>query len=140
LRAWRGVIAMQLALTQGEQNIAYPDLQTEEIETSGLKTKDQREDTARLSMTVLFMLMMMLAGMVLSNLVEEKANKIIEILAAALPMDAVFMGKLFAMLAVSLCGIFVAAIVKCSRMRLSRALAGRSSPCCSLSISRWAIC
>lgn len=53
------------------------------------------------------MLMMMLAGMVLSNLVEEKANKIIEILAAALPMDAVFLGKLFAMLAVSLAGISV---------------------------------
>jgi ABC-2 type transport system permease protein len=44
---------------------------------------------------------------VLSNLVEEKANKIIEILAAAIPMDAVFMGKLFAMLAVSFVGIAV---------------------------------
>jgi len=42
---------------------------------------------------------------VLSNLVEEKANKIIEILAAAIPMDAVFFGKLFAMLAVSIVGI-----------------------------------
>ena len=31
-------------------------------------------------------------------------NKIIEILAAAIPMDAVFMGKLFAMLAVSFVG------------------------------------
>ena len=50
---------------------------------------------------------MLLAGMVLSNLVEEKANKIIEILAAAIPMDAVFLGKLFAMLAVSLVGIAV---------------------------------
>jgi ABC-2 type transport system permease protein len=50
---------------------------------------------------------MLLAGMVLSNLVEEKANKIIEILAAAIPMDAVFLGKLFAMLAISLVGIAV---------------------------------
>ena len=47
----------------------------------------------------------MLAGMVLSNLVEEKANKIIEILAAAIPMEALFLGKLFAMLGVSLVGI-----------------------------------
>lgn len=107
LNAWRGLIAMQLALTQSGGTIAYPDLVTEKIETSGLKTKDQRQDTAQISMTVLFMLMMMLAGMVLSNLVEEKANKIIEILAAALPMDAVFLGKLFAMLAVSLVGISV---------------------------------
>jgi len=45
--------------------------------------------------------------MVLSNLVEEKANKIIEVLAAAVPMDAVFFGKLLAMLGVSLVGIAV---------------------------------
>ena len=50
---------------------------------------------------------MLLAGMVLSNLVEEKGNKIIEVLAAAIPMDAVFLGKLFAMLAMSLVGIAV---------------------------------
>jgi len=50
---------------------------------------------------------MLLAGMVLSNLVEEKGNKIIEVLAAAIPMDAVFLGKLFAMLAVSMVGITV---------------------------------
>jgi ABC-2 type transport system permease protein len=56
---------------------------------------------------LLFLLTMLLAGMVLSNLVEEKANKIIEILAAAIPMDAVFIGKLFAMLAVSFVGIAV---------------------------------
>mgnify|MGYP002826827226 CR=1 FL=1 len=56
---------------------------------------------------MLFMLTMLLAGMVLSNLVEEKGNKIIEILAAAIPMDAVFVGKLFAMLGVSLVGLTV---------------------------------
>jgi ABC-2 type transport system permease protein len=43
----------------------------------------------------------------MSNLVEEKANKIIEILAAAIPMDAVFLGKLVAMLGVSFVGIAV---------------------------------
>src|SRR3546814_15126277 len=56
---------------------------------------------------LLFLLTMLLAGMVLSNLVEEKANKIIEILAAAIPMDAVFMGKLVAMLGVSFVGLAV---------------------------------
>ncbi|MBC2670280.1 ABC transporter permease [Novosphingobium piscinae] len=66
-----------------------------------------RMRTAQLGQTVLFLLTMLLAGMVLSNLVEEKANKIIEILAAAVPMDAVFLGKLFAMLAVSFVGIAV---------------------------------
>jgi ABC-2 type transport system permease protein len=56
---------------------------------------------------LLFLLTMLLAGMVLSNLVEEKANKVIEVLAAAIPMEAVFVGKLFAMLAVSLVGLTV---------------------------------
>ena len=56
---------------------------------------------------LLFLMTMMLAGMVLSNLVEEKGNKIIEVLAAAIPMESVFFGKLFAMLGVSLAGIAV---------------------------------
>jgi ABC-2 type transport system permease protein len=45
--------------------------------------------------------------MLLSNLVEEKTNKILEVLAAAIPIDAIFVGKLFSMLAVSLVGISV---------------------------------
>jgi ABC-2 type transport system permease protein len=40
-------------------------------------------------------------------LIDEKANKIIEVLAAAVPIDAIFLGKLFAMLAMSLLGIAV---------------------------------
>ncbi|MBU6267570.1 MAG: ABC transporter permease [Sphingomonadales bacterium] len=63
--------------------------------------------TAQAGQMLLFLLTMLLAGMVLSNLVEEKGNKIIEVLAAAIPMDAVFLGKLFAMLAVSMVGIAV---------------------------------
>jgi ABC-2 type transport system permease protein len=63
--------------------------------------------TAQAGQVLLFLLTMLLAGMVLSNLVEEKANKIIEVLAASIPMDALFLGKLFAMLAVSLVGIAV---------------------------------
>lgn len=54
---------------------------------------------------ILFLLTMLLAGMVLSNMVEEKTNKVIEILAAAVPIDAIFIGKLMAMLAMSFVGI-----------------------------------
>jgi ABC-2 type transport system permease protein len=53
------------------------------------------------------MLTVLLAGMLLSNLLEEKSNKIIEVLAAALPIDAIFVGKLVSMLAISLVGIAV---------------------------------
>ena len=98
---------MHLALARNGADVSYPALRTETVTASGAQTKSQRRDTAQISMTLLFLLMMLLAGMVLSNLVEEKANKIIEILAAALPMEAVFLGKLFAMLAVSLVGIAV---------------------------------
>lgn len=67
--------------------------------------------TGRGAQVALFLLTMLLAGMVLSNMVEEKTNKIIEILAAAIPIDAIFLGKLMAMLAMSLTGIAVWALL-----------------------------
>lgn len=63
--------------------------------------------TARVGQLLLFMLTVLLAGMLLSNLIEEKSNKVIEVLAAAVPVDGIFIGKIFAMLAVSLVGIAV---------------------------------
>jgi ABC-2 type transport system permease protein len=66
-----------------------------------------RAFTARVGQTVLFLLTILLSGMLLSQLIDEKANKIIEVLAAAVPIDAIFLGKLFAMLAMSLLGIAV---------------------------------
>ncbi len=69
--------------------------------------KQLRTVTAQGGQILVFFLTMLLAGMVLSNLVEEKANKIIEILAASIPMESVFLGKLFAMLGMALLGILV---------------------------------
>lgn len=63
--------------------------------------------TARTAQLILLMLTMILAGMLLSNLIEEKSNKVIEVLAAAVPVDAIFLGKLVAMLGMSLTGIAV---------------------------------
>ena len=65
------------------------------------------ELTARAGQTIVFLLTILLAGAVLSQLIEEKSNKAIEILAAAVPVDAIFVGKLFAMLAISVVGIIV---------------------------------
>ena len=56
---------------------------------------------------LLFFLTILLSGMLLSQLIEEKSNKIIEVIAAAVPIDALFVGKLFAMLAASVVGILV---------------------------------
>ena len=67
--------------------------------------------TARGGQSLLFLLTLLLAGMLLSQLIEEKSNKVIEVLAAAVPIDAVFLGKLLAMLTASLVGIAVWASV-----------------------------
>lgn len=108
IEQWRGPVAL-LAAEAGRQGASvYPvvSLTPLALATQADEARS-RIVTAQLGQTVLFLLTMLLAGMVLSNLVEEKGNKIIEVLAAAIPMDAVFLGKLFAMLAVSLVGITV---------------------------------
>ncbi|USI73254.1 ABC transporter permease [Sphingomonas morindae] len=64
-----------------------------------------RTDLARIAQGGLFVLTLILAGMLLSNMIEERSNKVIEILAAAVPVDAIFFGKLLGMLAISLTGI-----------------------------------
>ena len=105
---WRGPVAVLAEEAQRPARAAYPAVELAPLKLA--TTADavrSRMVTAQLGQTVLFMLTMLLAGMVLSNLVEEKSNKIIEVLAAAIPMDAVFLGKLFAMLGVSLVGIAV---------------------------------
>jgi len=111
LDMFSGDIALIAAGALERAPSAYPKVATVTVASSGATQKRARIATAQAGQTLLFLLIMLLAGMVLSNLVEEKANKIIEILAAAIPMDAVFMGKLFAMLGVSLVGIAVWATV-----------------------------
>ena len=104
---WQGGIALLAANAAEADPAALPQVRAQIVSTSTAAVRTDRIRTAQAAQMMLFLLTMLLAGMVLSNLVEEKANKIIEILAAAIPMDAVFLGKLFAMLAVSLVGISV---------------------------------
>ncbi|MEE4205393.1 MAG: ABC transporter permease [Erythrobacter sp.] len=108
---WQGPIGLLAANAANAAPSAFPQVAGEFVAVSGASERSNRIRTAQAAQTLLFLLTMLLAGMVLSNLVEEKANKIIEILAAAIPMDAVFMGKLFAMLGVSFVGISVWGIV-----------------------------
>jgi ABC-2 type transport system permease protein len=79
---------------------------TEVRQTAGA-TRNAREVTARAGQAMLFLLTLLLSGMLLSQLIEEKSNKVIEVLAAAVPVESIFIGKLFAMLAMSLTGIAV---------------------------------
>jgi ABC-2 type transport system permease protein len=106
IERWRGAVALAAAAATGN-GAAYPEVTLQATATSRASEKSGLVKTATASVTLMFLLTMLLAGMVMSNLVEEKANKIIEILAAAIPMDAVFLGKLVAMLGVSFVGIAV---------------------------------
>lgn len=103
---WQGEVAFLAARAAG-QSEAYPAVVLSPTDSSMADTRRVNSATGAAGITLMFLLSMLLAGMVLSNLVEEKGNKIIEILAAAIPMDAVFLGKLFAMLGISFVGIAV---------------------------------
>jgi ABC-2 type transport system permease protein len=105
--AWEGDVRLMLAEARSDRALTPPRLTLQEASSSSADALRGRLTTAQGAQLLLFLLSMLLAGMVLSNLVEEKGNKIIEILAAAIPMDAVFLGKLFAMLAISFVGITV---------------------------------
>ena len=103
-------ITGQIRLIIAEARTPSPSTQamsiTEVQSSSGSMAKD-RALTAWFAATVLFVLTILLCGMVMSQLIEEKSNKIIEVIAAAVPIDALFIGKLFAMLAASIVGIVV---------------------------------
>lgn len=107
IERWRGPVALLAATANGSSPSSFPEIASEPVASSAATSRSERIRTAQAGQLILFLLMMLLAGMVLSNLVEEKANKVIEVLAAAIPMDAVFLGKLFAMLGVSFVGIAV---------------------------------
>jgi ABC-2 type transport system permease protein len=84
-----------------------PDIGVTKVAGGTSSLARDRAETALYSQMLLFFLTILLSGMVLSQLIEEKSNKIIEIIAAAMPIDAMFVGKLFAMLAASILGIVV---------------------------------
>ena len=112
VESWQGRVALVAREARVEEAATVlPNVALTATSQSSADQTRGRLFTAQASQLLLFMLTMLLAGMVLSNLVEEKANKIIEILAAAIPMDAVFLGKLFAMLAISFVGISCWALV-----------------------------
>ena len=105
-------IARQVGLLIDEARRMEAQPPPEKVELQITPTKEmagpqaaRRSATGRIGQALLFILTIMLAGMLLSQLIEEKSSKVIEVLAAAVPVDAIFLGKLFAMLAMSLVGI-----------------------------------
>jgi ABC-2 type transport system permease protein len=100
----------QLRLILADARIAAaepPELPITQTEASSGSLAKDRAATAQVGQTMLFFLTLLLSTMVMSQLIEEKSNKIIEVIAAAMPIDSLFIGKLFAMLAASIAGIVV---------------------------------
>jgi ABC-2 type transport system permease protein len=103
-------IGQQRALTSAGTKPPEIDVQVVTVGESASSLATMRAVTARAALLILFMMTLLLSTMLLSNLVEEKSNKVIEVLAAAIPVDAIFVGKLFSMLAISLVGVTVWAV------------------------------
>lgn len=101
-----GQVALLLTAARASGEGARPLAVTTTQRSSGSVTRTQAI-TAQAGQMILFFLTIILAGMTLSQLIEEKSNKVIEVLAAAVPIEAIFIGKLFAMLAASIIGIAV---------------------------------
>ncbi|WP_312488038.1 ABC transporter permease [Sphingomonas sp.] len=64
-------------------------------------TQGGQNQTAFLAVFGVFFLTLFLAGQVVGTMAEERSNKVIEVLAAAVPLEAVFLGKLLGMFGVA---------------------------------------
>lgn len=107
LERYKGDLSLLVSAARAGDALKATHIQMRPVtESQGAEQQGQML-TGRTTQVLLFLLTMLLAGMVLSNLVEEKTNKVIEILAAAVPIDAIFIGKLMAMLGMSLVGIAI---------------------------------
>ena len=107
IRRLEGDLSLLVSTARAGEALPVTRLQNRIVEDSRGAREQAQMLTGRGTQVLLFLLTMLLAGMVLSNMVEEKTNKIIEILAAAVPVDAIFIGKLIAMLGMSLVGIAI---------------------------------
>lgn len=66
-----------------------------------MPTKSSQRGTGSGAVVIMFMLTIMLASQSLGTLAEEKSNKVIEILAAAVPLESVFFGKLIGLFGIA---------------------------------------
>jgi ABC-2 type transport system permease protein len=105
-----GTVAGQVRLLLTSARLpanTQPELIVHPIDRASASLTRDRARTGQVAQTALFFLTLLLSTMLLSQLVEEKSNKIIEVVAAAVPIESLFVGKLFAMLSASILGLIV---------------------------------
>ncbi|WP_448659692.1 ABC transporter permease [Sphingomonas sp. CJ99] len=81
-----------------ETAVSRPEFQRIRPQTA---SNSGRNASAFLGVFGLFLLSLMLAGQAVGTMAEERSNKVIEVLAAAVPLESVFLGKLVGMLGVA---------------------------------------
>lgn len=74
---------------------------TKEQVRRGAATASGNGQAAFFTVFAIFFLTLMLAGQAVGTMAEERSNKVIEVLAAAVPLEAVFLGKLIGMFGVA---------------------------------------
>jgi ABC-2 type transport system permease protein len=102
-----GQLKLMIANARDGGASGMADLRVTEVSTSSGSVAADRATTAWIAQAGLFFLTLMLSTMVMSQLIEEKSNKVIEVIAAAMRIDAMFVGKLFAMLTASVFALVV---------------------------------
>lgn len=92
-------VAAQLSGRAAEQKHVTPQI---EISRKSGGTARTRQTIGYAAVVVIFMLTLLIAAQSISTFVEEKSNKIIEILASAASLEAIFLGKLVGMFGVAM--------------------------------------
>jgi ABC-2 type transport system permease protein len=95
----------RMALSGAHVSLPAPEFQRVLTEEAAGNLHSVRHFMARSAQFLIFTITLLLATMMVTNLIEEKSNKVIEVLAASVPLDSVFFGKLVAWLGVSLLGM-----------------------------------
>ncbi len=82
-----------------DQTLSKPDIA--EIHSQSANASGQHSSGFG-AVTVIFILTLLLSSQTIGTMAEEKSNKVIEILAAAIPLESVFLGKLIGMFGVAM--------------------------------------
>lgn len=108
LRAARYFAALaQETLIEQRLGGTVPSVAVEEVAIArATASQGGRNQSAFLAVFGVFFLTLFLAGQVVGTMAEERNNKVIEVLAAAVPLESVFLGKLLGMFGVAV--LFVA--------------------------------
>ena len=74
---------------------------TKTLSTPGKNSTASNNAASLVGVTGIFFLTLFLSGQAVGTMAEERSNKVIEILAAAVPLESVFLGKLIGMFGVA---------------------------------------